>query len=99
MATPKHNWATLLIITAVAVCILGLLILPQVDPGDFVLNGAKVPRITVVHAREIASSYSISKFHSLSSPNRESNRTGRFRSFVESQHSLYTSHALLSLRC
>ena len=99
MVNPKHNWTLLLIITAVAVCIVGLLILPQVDPGDFVLNGAKVPRITVVHSREMASSCSISKLDSLLNPTRESSRSRRSQPFDESHHALSAPHALLSLRC
>jgi hypothetical protein len=99
MVNPKHNWSVLLIVAAVAVCILGLLILPQVDPGDFVLNGAKVPRITAVHSREMASSCSISKFHSLLNQTREANRSGRSQLFEESHHALFAPHALLSLRC
>jgi hypothetical protein len=99
MVNPKHNWAALLIVTAVAVCILGLLILPQVDPADFVLNGAKVPTITVVHSKDMASACSISKFHSLLNPTRESSQPGRSQPFAESHHALFVPHALLSLRC
>ena len=99
MAKPKRDWASLLIVTAIAVCILGLLILPQVDPADFVLNGTKVPRITVVHSKETASSCSISKFHCFSNPTRESSQPGRSHSFAENDRALFVPHALLSLRC
>jgi hypothetical protein len=99
MANSKHSWATFLILTAVAVCILGLLILPQVDPADFVLNGAKVPKISVVHGKDTSSSGSISKSHSFSNPTRESSQPRSSQSLVESHHALYAPHALLSLRC
>lgn len=99
MVNPKYNWAVLLIIAAVALCILGLLILPQVDPADFVLNGAKVPRITVVHSKDAASSCSISKFYLLSNTTREPGQPGRSQPFVESDQALFVPHTLLSLRC
>jgi hypothetical protein len=36
-------------VAAVALCLLGLLILPQVDPDDFVLNSAGSIRICLDH--------------------------------------------------
>jgi hypothetical protein len=99
MVNPKHSVATLLIVTAIVVCALGILILPQVDLPDFVLNGAKVPKITVVHGRDTGSSCSISKFHCISSPTFESRKPPGSHSVAESHHPLFVPHALLSLRC
>jgi hypothetical protein len=46
----------LTIVVATMVCVLGVLILPQVDLPDFVLNGSKVPTITAVHTNPASSS-------------------------------------------
>lgn len=46
----------LVIILLVAVCILGLLILPQVDPDNFVLNGRTVLTTLMVLAQIILAS-------------------------------------------
>ena len=52
--------ATLIIIAAIAICVAGVLILPQVDLPDFVLNGSKAHTITAVHGKPTSSSNSFS---------------------------------------
>jgi len=47
----KYRFATFVLIAAIIVCALGILILPQVDLPDFVLNGSKCPTIAKAHCK------------------------------------------------
>ena len=56
MDVKRSRVALLIIIVAALVCVAGVLILPQVDLPDFVLNGSKAPTITAVHGKPSSSS-------------------------------------------
>jgi hypothetical protein len=46
----------LIVIAATVICVAGVLILPQVDLPEFVLNGSKALTITTVHGKPTSSS-------------------------------------------
>ena len=52
----KNNRLTLLIVVAAIVCMAGVLILPQPDLPDFVINGAKSPTVVRIRAKIVSSS-------------------------------------------
>jgi hypothetical protein len=94
-----RNFANFLIIFAIVVCVAGVLILPQVDLPDFVLNGSKVLAAPIVHAKTISScSISHSSFDILNSTLRPKrpHRSGRF---AEAAHAFFAPDTLVLLRC
>ena len=56
MAVSKYRFATFVLIAALIVCAVGILILPQVDLPDFVLNRSNCPTIAKVHGKIASSS-------------------------------------------
>ena len=55
---PKRSRVALVVILATIVCVAGVLILPQVDLPDFMINGSKSFTTAVAHAK-LASSASV----------------------------------------
>jgi hypothetical protein len=89
--------ALLIIIVATLVCVAGVLILPQVDLPDFVLNGSKAPTITAVHGKLSLSSSGVGYLDILNSVlvTRRFHQSGPIVGDVRG----FGSDTFLSLRC
>jgi len=89
--------ALLIIIVATRVCVAGVLILPQVDLPDFVLNGSKAPTITAVHGKLSLSSSGVGYLDILNSVlvTRRFHQSGPIVGDVRG----FGSDTFLSLRC
>jgi hypothetical protein len=90
--------AFLIIIVVTLVCVAGVLILPQVDLPNFLVNGSKSPTITVIHAATHLSSYRFDDL-GISNPARKSSRLRRSGSVVGDAAAFSALTKLLSLRC
>lgn len=51
LTVSKYRFTTIVLVAALIVCAVGILILPQVDLPDFVLNPAKCPTIAKIHGK------------------------------------------------
>lgn len=94
----KGSFTASLIIIAIIVCALGILILPQVDLPDFVLNGSKCPSVAKVHVRAASASFRFAKMNGLRSVliSSEPHRSGS-SSLVSDPFSVLNT--LFALRC
>ena len=99
MVVPKlAKIGLLILLVATIVCVAGVLILPQVDLPDFVLNGSKVSVITAFHVRPVSSS-SGSHFLEIRNPVLELSRFQQFVAPASWANVFPTPTTLLSLRC
>ena len=88
----------LIIIAATVICVAGVLILPQVDLPDFVLNGSKAPAITTVHGKPTSSSNGFSHLDILN-PILGASRLYKSGSTIGDVGAFVGPDTLLSLRC
>jgi hypothetical protein len=90
--------ALLIVIAATVACVAGVLILPQVDLPDFVLNGSKAPTIIVVHGKPTSSSTGFSHLDILN-PILGASRFYKSGSTVGDVGAFVRLDTFLSLRC
>jgi len=90
--------ALLVIIVATIVCVAGVLILPQVDLPDFVLNGTKLPTVNIIHAKRALASLSFSDLNILN-PTFELRRSRQSFLPVEEKDAFLALNTVSPLRC
>ena len=90
--------ALVVLIVATVVCVAGVLILPQVDLPDFVLNGTKLPTASVVHAKRSSSS-SIFDYWDILNPTLDFSRFAQSILGVEETDAFVAPNTVAPLRC
>jgi len=90
--------ALLIFIAATVICVAGVLILPQVDLPDFVLNGSKAPTIAAAHGKPASSSNGFSHLDILN-PILGASRLYKSDSIVGDVGAFVGPDTFLSLRC